>query len=74
MTLVLTKIAASQNEVALRYYKVRGLYFLADIFEPTIVNIRFPKSTHECLFVPLINMISMIINNQQVNMSGYAGI
>ena len=32
-TILLTKITATQNEVALNYYhRVRGLYFLADIF------------------------------------------
>ena len=33
----LTKTTAVQNEVALRYYKVRGLYFLAAVFVTTIV-------------------------------------
>ena len=34
---VLTKTTAAQNEVALSY-KVRGLYFLAVVFEATIVT------------------------------------
>ena len=31
----LTKITAAQNEVALSYHRVRGLYFLSAIFEAT---------------------------------------
>ena len=31
ITNLLTKTTAAQNEVALSYYKVRGLYFLADL-------------------------------------------
>ena len=34
---VLTKTTAAQNEVALSYYIVRGLYFLAVVFTATIV-------------------------------------
>ena len=34
---LLTKITTGQNEVALSYHKVRGLYFLAVIFAETIV-------------------------------------
>ena len=30
------KTTAAQNEVALCYHKVRGLYFLASVFEATI--------------------------------------
>ena len=30
--ILLTKITATQDEVALRYYRVRGLYFLGLIF------------------------------------------
>ena len=33
------KITATQNEVTLSYYEVRGLYFLAVIFAATIVII-----------------------------------
>ena len=33
----LTKITAAQNEVALSYHSVRGLYYLADIFAVKIV-------------------------------------
>ena len=29
LTILLTKTTAAQNEVALSYHKVRGLYFLA---------------------------------------------
>ena len=34
--MILTKITAAQNEVALSYHKVRGLCFLAVIFAATI--------------------------------------
>ena len=34
--MLLTKTTAAQNEVALRYYRVRGLYFLAVVFVTTI--------------------------------------
>ena len=34
--ILLTKITAAQNGVALSYRKVRGLYFLAVIFATTI--------------------------------------
>ena len=35
---LLTKIAAAQNEVAVSYYRVRGLYSLAVIFAAAIVK------------------------------------
>ena len=35
-TILLTKTTAAQNEVALSYHRVRGLYFLAVIFVATI--------------------------------------
>ena len=34
-TILLTKTTAAQNEVALRYYRVRGLYLLAVDFAAT---------------------------------------
>ena len=34
---LLTKITAAQNEVALSYHSVRGLYFLAAVFAATTV-------------------------------------
>ena len=37
MTILLTQITAAQNEVALSYYKVRGLYFVAIILVRSIV-------------------------------------
>ena len=37
-TVLLTKITATQNEVALSYYKVRGLCFLTVIFWATLLN------------------------------------
>ena len=38
-TILLTKITAAQNEDALSYHKVRGLYFLAAIFATTIDSV-----------------------------------
>ena len=35
-TSLLTKTTAAQNEVALSYYTVRGLYFLAVVFAVTV--------------------------------------
>ena len=40
-TILLIKIIAAQNEAALSYRKVRGLYFLAVIFAATITIIAF---------------------------------
>ena len=37
INILLTKITAAKNEAAHGYHKVRGLYFLAFIFAPTIV-------------------------------------
>ena len=39
--MLLTKITAVQNVVALSHYKVRGIYFTADIFAGTIVKQNF---------------------------------
>ena len=36
LTILLTKTTAVQNKVALSYYRVRGLYFLAVVFAATI--------------------------------------
>ena len=36
----LTKTTVAQNEVALSYRRVRGLYFLAVVFATTIYNIK----------------------------------
>ena len=35
-TILLTKTTAAQNEVALSYHRLRGLYFPADAFMTTI--------------------------------------
>ena len=40
-TIRLTKITAAQNEVALSYHRVRGLYFLAVVFAATITSTRY---------------------------------
>ena len=37
--ILLTKTTAAQNKVALTYYRVRGLYFLAVVFVRSIVHI-----------------------------------
>ena len=36
--ILLTKTTAAQNEVALSYHRVREFYFLAVVFEATIVT------------------------------------
>ena len=36
--ILLTEIAAAQNEIALSYCIVRGLYFLAVVFATTVVK------------------------------------
>ena len=41
--MLLTKTAAVLNEVALSYHKVRGLYFLAVVFEATIGTFCFMR-------------------------------
>ena len=38
--ILLTKITAAQNEVALSYHSVRGLYFLAVVFAVTVTAVR----------------------------------
>ena len=38
-TILLTKTTAAQNEVALSYHKVRGVYFLAVVFVRTICEV-----------------------------------
>ena len=38
LSILLTKTKASQNDVALSYRRVRGLYFLAVAFAATIVT------------------------------------
>ena len=52
--ILLTKKTAAQNEVALSYHRVRGLYFLAVVFAATIVamvttlqSIVFPNVTKQ---------------------------
>ena len=49
VNILLTKTTAAQNEVALSYHSVRGLYFLAVVFVATIVILittQFDKSAH----------------------------
>ena len=45
---VLTKISAAQNEVALSYHKVRGLYFLAVNVATTIAT-RLRLKSKKCV-------------------------
>ena len=44
MIILLTKTTAAQNEVALSYHRVRGLYFMAVVFAATIVPLVFLKT------------------------------
>ena len=44
-TINLTKTTAAQNEVALSYHNVRGLYFLAVVLVTNIVHI-YPYCLH----------------------------
>ena len=39
--IILTKTTAAQNEVALSYHRVRGLYFQAVVFEATIDDVNY---------------------------------
>ena len=41
ITILLTKTTAAQNEDALSYPKVRGLYFLAVVFVRNIIQIQY---------------------------------
>ena len=41
--ILLTKTTAAQNEDALNYYRVRGLYFLAVVFVRSIVLPPYPS-------------------------------
>ena len=47
LTALLTKTADMQNEVALRYHRVCGLYFIADIFVATIVILPLVKKVRK---------------------------
>ena len=42
--IVVAKTTAAQNEVALRYYRVRGLYFLAVFVTTTIIQFNFSRN------------------------------
>ena len=44
--ILLTKITAAQNEGALSYHRVRGLYFMAVVFAATIYNDTLKTSYH----------------------------
>ena len=66
ITILLTKASAAQNEVALSYHGMRGLYFLAVIFAATITSSKeivqvglqaryFPTSV---ILVPLVFICS----------------
>ena len=47
--ILLTKTTAAQNEVALSYHKVRGLYFLAVVFVRSIVT--YGTTTHAYIVI-----------------------
>ena len=47
LTILLTKTTAMQTEVALRYHKVCGLYFIADIFVATTVILPLVKKVRK---------------------------
>ena len=47
ITILLTKTTAAQNEVALSYYRLRGLYFLAGVSMRSIVKTRIDNNDHE---------------------------
>ena len=56
ITILLTKITDAQNEVALSYHRVRGLYFVAIIFAATIkFNRSIPSflMANECRLWPI---------------------
>ena len=53
---ILAKTTASQNEVALNYHVVRGLYFLAVVFVATIVI--YSCISLVILFIFLQNLLS----------------
>ena len=40
-TILLTKTTAAQNEAALSYHRLRGLYFLAVVFVRSIISKEF---------------------------------
>ena len=44
--ILLTKTTAAQNEVALSYHKVRGIYFLAVFFAATIYILGVRETGH----------------------------
>ena len=66
--ILLTKITAIQNEVTLRYHRVRGLYFLAVIFAATILKIK-----HYMIYIIVLSIICIGVsgvwcrNNTVVN-------
>ena len=49
--ILLTKTTAARNEVALSYHRVRGLYFPAVVFVPTIVLIYHKLCTYERSYI-----------------------
>ena len=53
-TILLTKTISAQNEVALSYHRVRGLYFMAVVFVATIVYTIvgiFSKRIHKANYI-----------------------
>ena len=74
--ILLTKTTAVQNEFALRYYRVRGLYFLAVVFcGDYIYNYLITNCTLEWKTVTAIsnecnNMLSIIIKSTVIMVFG----
>ena len=62
-TILLTKTTASQNEVALSYHNVRGLYFLAFVFVGTIIYNMQSLFTAYIVYKYIHNSITHGINN-----------
>ena len=60
--ILLTKTTAAQNEVALSYHRVRGLYFLAVVFVATIVLVLYLYRAH----VLLIDFTKIPVNLRRI--------
>ena len=60
-TILLTKTTAAQNEDALSYHRVRGLYFQAVVFVATIVSLRLLSNSNNLNVI--INGIMKLVNS-----------
>ena len=67
--ILLIKLTAAQNEVALSYHRVRGLYFLSVIFAGTVLTILIlyllyciaNKKTHKSIFTNVVIIILLLL-------------